>query len=275
MAVNPIDTYTEPTFTSSAKGLLTLFAIGFIHQTIGITLVSNTIEIPGLPKIELQHLDRWSYVYMAALIYAIYRYFLHSKAQIAQLLGRALSKGFHSGWIGKLFVRLTMIKIGVPYNVTHIPFHDDKSSSEEPPNSIRISSYSDDDSPSEYLYICLGESLMPQAIVSIVELHNGIEQKALNYMPSLLLWGKFHREDQSRDDMGRTERTASYHLKLTTVICFVPLGVIYCVKLLTYSPRAFDVFLPLILCLGMLLHFCVPIPSIVEALNLYISNLFG
>ncbi|UAB71338.1 hypothetical protein INR79_05370 [Vibrio sp. SCSIO 43132] len=273
MVVNPIDTYTEPTFTNSAKGLLSLFAIGFIHQTIGFTLVGNTIEIPGLPKVELQHLDNWSYVYITALIYATYRYFLYNKAQISLLLGKALSEGLRNGWIGKLFVRLTLLKIRKPYHVTHVPFNEKKNTSNEPPNSIRITSYSGDDYASEWLYICLGDSLLPQAIVSIVNLHDGVSQKALGPIPSFLLWGKFRHEEQSHDEMLKTERLASYNLRWTKVVCFLPLGIFYCIKLLTYSPRAFDVFLPLVLSLGMLLHLFIPIPTLIEALNIYIINL--
>ncbi|MDC5720581.1 hypothetical protein [Vibrio europaeus] len=272
MAVNPIDTYTDPTFTNSAKGLLTLFAIGFIHQTIGVTLVGNTIEIPGLPTIELRHLDHWIYVYIAALVYSIYRYFLHSKAQISLLIGRAITEGFHRGWIGRLFVWLTLLKWNLPYYVTHIPFPKEGEKVNEPPNSVRISSYSGGDSPSEWLYVCFGESLVPHSIVSQVNIAEGIEQKAMHKIPSSLFWGTFRDEDPAQEDLGREVRKASYKVRLLGRICFVLLALFYCIKLLTYSPRAFDVFLPLVLSLGMLLHFYIPIPSIIEYVVLNITS---
>ncbi len=61
--MNPIDKITEPSFTSSTRGLLTLFCIGIFHIVIGIDLSNSKIAIPWFPVVELKNIERLIYLY--------------------------------------------------------------------------------------------------------------------------------------------------------------------------------------------------------------------
>ncbi len=55
---NPLETFTDPSFTSSAKGLMTLFCIGLIHVVIGVDLEDVKIAIPWFPIVTFEHPER-------------------------------------------------------------------------------------------------------------------------------------------------------------------------------------------------------------------------
>lgn len=75
--MNLIDKITEPTFTNSSKGLLTLFCIGLFKLAVGVDLTSTEIAIPWLPSIDFPHIERIIYLYWALVAFSIYRYSLH------------------------------------------------------------------------------------------------------------------------------------------------------------------------------------------------------
>ncbi len=76
--MNPIDKITDPTFTNSSKGLLTLFCIGLIHTFVGVDLTSTAIVIPWLPSINFPNIERLSYLYWGLVAFTVYRYVLHN-----------------------------------------------------------------------------------------------------------------------------------------------------------------------------------------------------
>ncbi|ELC7281173.1 hypothetical protein RJO76_002263 [Aeromonas veronii] len=80
--MNPLDKITDPTFTNSAKGLLTLFCIGAFHFIIGIDLVGKEITIPWLPSISFENTERLTYLYWGLVGFTMYRYTLHNSTKI-------------------------------------------------------------------------------------------------------------------------------------------------------------------------------------------------
>jgi len=76
--MNPIDKITDPTFTNSSKGLLTLFCIGLAHTIVGVDLTSTEIAIPWLPSINFPNTERLSYLYWGLVFFTVYRYVLHN-----------------------------------------------------------------------------------------------------------------------------------------------------------------------------------------------------
>lgn len=140
---SPIEKITDPSFTSSAKGLMTLFCIGLIHVVIGINLKETKIAIPWLPIVEFEHADRLIYLYWALVLYAIYRYSLHHKSIFGQYYFEALSQILVRGKQGEKFVR-EAIYSGNDYYEVEVGKEQDGS------NTIEISQYSIDSQSDQY-----------------------------------------------------------------------------------------------------------------------------
>lgn len=102
---SPIEKITDPSFTSSAKGLMTLFCIGLIHVVIGVDLEDVKIAIPWLPTVTFEHPERLLYLYWAMVGYALYRYTLHHKAIFGKYYFESLAKVLEVGQKGESLVR--------------------------------------------------------------------------------------------------------------------------------------------------------------------------
>ncbi|MGR6838072.1 hypothetical protein ACU5DF_02775 [Aliivibrio wodanis] len=105
--MNPIDKITDPTFTNSSKGLLTLFCIGLIHTVVGVDLTSTEIAIPWLPSINFPNTDRFSYLYWGLVTFTIYRYMLHNIRPFKESYFRAICLFLKSS-AGKSFIDNTI-----------------------------------------------------------------------------------------------------------------------------------------------------------------------
>ncbi|MEZ9605722.1 hypothetical protein AB4274_21245 [Vibrio sp. 10N.261.55.A10] len=103
--MSPIDKVVESDFTTSSKGLLTLFIIGVIKLVIGIEFTSNTISIPWLPTVEFTSLDNIIFLYWFLVGYAIFRYSLHHLPSYRKLKFEALAEALKPGNIGNNFVQ--------------------------------------------------------------------------------------------------------------------------------------------------------------------------
>lgn len=103
---SPIEKITDPSFTSSAKGLMTLFCIGLIHMVIGVHPIEETsIQIPWFPTINFEHPERLFYLYWGLIWYALYRYTLHHKVIFNKYYFESLVRVLAIGQKGEKLVR--------------------------------------------------------------------------------------------------------------------------------------------------------------------------
>ncbi|OCH12689.1 hypothetical protein A6E05_05980 [Aliivibrio sp. 1S165] len=103
--MNPIDKITDPTFTNSAKGLMTLFCIGLGHTIIGVELTEAKIAIPWFPTINFLNPQNLVYLYWGLVWYSMYRYVLENALQFREYWFYALASSLRVGQIGESFVR--------------------------------------------------------------------------------------------------------------------------------------------------------------------------
>ena len=114
--MNPIEKITDPTFTNSSKGLLTLFCIGLIHTVVGVDLTSTEIAIPWLPSINFPNTERLSYLYWGAVAYTVYRYVLHNILPFKESYFKAICLFLKSS-SGKSFIESTIYARSLTYQV--------------------------------------------------------------------------------------------------------------------------------------------------------------
>ncbi|EKO3388751.1 hypothetical protein OMA37_000514 [Vibrio fluvialis] len=115
--INPIDKFTDPTFTESAKGLMTLFCIGAVHTVLGVELVDAEIAVPWFPTVIFNNPKNLIYLYWGMTFYAIYRYCLHNATIIRSYWFDALLKGLKSP-SGASFISKTIWLSDGSYEVT-------------------------------------------------------------------------------------------------------------------------------------------------------------
>ncbi|HCK0611287.1 hypothetical protein KW517_10205 [Vibrio fluvialis] len=120
---SPLEKITDPSFTSSAKGLMTLFGVGLTHLVIGVNMDDVKIAIPWLPTINFEHPERLIYLYWALVWYALYRYTLHNKNVFGGYYFKSLAKVLEIGQKGEKFVRDTVYLSNHYYTVTE-NYHD-------------------------------------------------------------------------------------------------------------------------------------------------------
>ena len=101
--MNPIEKLTDPSFTESAKGLMTLFCIGVIHLIIGVELTETKIAIPWLPTVNFEHPERLTYLFWGLVFYSTYRYTLHHAEELRKLRFESLYSGL-SKPLGRAFI---------------------------------------------------------------------------------------------------------------------------------------------------------------------------
>ncbi|MCL9775736.1 hypothetical protein [Vibrio methylphosphonaticus] len=104
--MNPVlDKVTDPTFTNSAKGLMTLFCIGLAHMVLGVGLEDVKIAIPWFPTINFESPQNLIYLYWGLVWYAMYRYVLEHATVFRKHWFNALASSLEIGKIGESFVR--------------------------------------------------------------------------------------------------------------------------------------------------------------------------
>lgn len=118
-SINPIEKITEPSFTESAKGLMTLFCIGVIHLVIGVNLTDAKIAIPWFPTITFERPEYLVYLFWGFNFYAIYRYTLHNGTQFRKYWFYSLSRGLNNP-SGEKFISETIWRrdSSAPYSVS-------------------------------------------------------------------------------------------------------------------------------------------------------------
>lgn len=126
--MNPIEKITDPTFTNSSKGLLTLFCIGLVHTVVGIDLTSTEIAIPWLPSINFPNTDRLPYIYWALVGFAIYRYTLHYIPTIKMYYFLSMERFFRKDKRGEDLIRKEILSSKLSYKVSIIDIEGDQPS---------------------------------------------------------------------------------------------------------------------------------------------------
>lgn len=144
--LSPIDKFVDHGFTASSKGLLTLFLVGLIKHLLGVKFVGTEISIPWFPKINLEHLERLSYLYWGLVIYAICRYILANSQLIKEILQGGLAWGLQNTFWGKQFVYKFLLDKNTYYTISQ-----DKNSVY---NVIKIETYEDPDTVTEVFKLC-------------------------------------------------------------------------------------------------------------------------
>ncbi|MEZ8115199.1 hypothetical protein ACED44_09685 [Vibrio splendidus] len=248
--LNPIERITDPTFTSSSRGLMTLFCIGAVHQVIGIKITESQIAIPWFPKVEFLHPEKLSMLFIVLVLYATFRYLLHQKPTLKELNIRSLKEGLSSNWIGKWFV------------FKYILHHNDKPliiEGESPVikdcRAISLGTFQDKDFPvSEWFYLEFDNSIFVNRASAKVHLAIGKSQKPLNDPDIPKYWGKFNTYDTDADnETFSLNAIESFRLRALMILInlYLTLG------LMKRSPLAFDFLLPVILNLGLVIHYFV------------------
>lgn len=116
--MNPIvDKVTEPTFTNSAKGLMTLFCIGLAHMALGVELTDAKIAIPWLPTINFKAPQNLIFLYWALVWFAMYRYILEHATEFRKHWFNVLAASLEVGKIGETFVRKSIFLSDDLYDV--------------------------------------------------------------------------------------------------------------------------------------------------------------
>ncbi|EPX8746595.1 hypothetical protein ACW2Q6_003518, partial [Vibrio cholerae] len=115
--MNPIDKITEPSFTSSTRGLLTLFCIGIFHIVIGVDLSNSKIAIPWFPVVELKNIERLIYLYWGLVFFASYRYIIHHLPTIRCCYFASLGEFFTKSLFGGKFIGKYIFNPKLSYRV--------------------------------------------------------------------------------------------------------------------------------------------------------------
>ncbi|MCC4854439.1 hypothetical protein LMH78_01360 [Vibrio lentus] len=248
--LNPIERITDPTFTSSSKGLMTLFCIGVAHQVIGIKITESQIAIPWLPKVEFLHPEKLSILFIVLVLYAVFRYLLHQKPTLKELNIRALKEGLSSNWIGKWFV------------FKYILHHNDKPlviEGESPVikgcRAVSLGTFQENNSPaSEWFYLEFDDSTFVNRASAQVHIALGRSQKPLNDPEIPKYWGKFNTYDtDAENETFSLNAIESFWLRALLIL----INLYFTLGLMKRSPLAFDFLLPVILNLGLVIHFFV------------------
>lgn len=240
MSKNPVDHITESSFTSTSKGLMTLFLIGVIKIIIGVEFVSNEITIPWFPKITLSHLDNVIYVYWGLVLYAIYRYFLHNLPQLSQRSAYALGKYMDSVWLGRWFIERYIVGGNKAYTSgAVINAHPGYSEA-------KIGSYNDE-YVTESFNLGFKDSIFVNKVDVSVNAQSGVTQKAISEPKLKKLWGNFIQEEvtefEPSEEKYSLEKILSPILRLLLVIIVARCGL----KAMLRAPLSFDLYLPVIL----------------------------
>ncbi|MES1311475.1 hypothetical protein ABUS74_12825 [Vibrio cholerae] len=115
--MNPIDKITDPSFTSSTKGLLSLFCIGLFHLVIGVDLTETKIEIPWFPTVNFLYMDRLVYLYWLLVVYMSYRFVLHHMPLLKKYYFYSLSQLFKYSTTGVNIINRYVYSDTLPYRV--------------------------------------------------------------------------------------------------------------------------------------------------------------
>lgn len=239
--VNPINLVSESSYTSTSKGLMTLFAIGAIKIGLGIEFTGKTIEIPWFPPIEIQLIHHLIYLYWAFVAYAIYRYCLHNKTSFSFLFCEAMAKHFRLGFLAKQFIYRYILDSHEAYSITYnYEEHNSKCY-------FSICSYQDEYC-TESFELIFSDSFFINKAKSNISVPNGKEQKCITDENIQALWGTPYPKNQ-QDKFEKLNYQIYFEFIKSKRLRFYLflLTLFYSFKFMFKSSKCFDVFLPLLL----------------------------
>lgn len=245
--MNPLEHISEPSFTSSARGLMTLFLIGLVKIVIGVEFTTNVIAIPWLPKIELTHIHLLTHLYWGLVAYAVYRYILHNVVNFREVKFDSLYQALQPANIGEKFVYSNIFTSGGYYEVSKKLADDTRSN-----NCIALKQYVDEHETACIFSFYFDSSYTFELIDCQINPHYSCEYFVVNIPELSDKWGLYNYCEAPGDEEAYR---AKHYGKFSSQI----FGLIfseYAKKLLT-DKRTFDLVLPILLNIGLFLYWIV------------------
>ncbi|WP_299789039.1 hypothetical protein [uncultured Shewanella sp.] len=237
--MNLIEKITEPTFTNSSKGLLTLFCIGLFQFAIGVDLTSTEVTIPWLPSINFPHIERITYLYWALVAFSLYRYSLHHFPVMRMHYFLAMGRFFRVDKRGEDFIGQEILSGELAYRVSVLDDEDSQPS-------IKIEHYQHGDQDWELM--CEFEFVFNQDFtldkIKFSENPNyQIDEIALRKTKNQQKWGL----QRFVDDEGNKEMESA-SIKDSMLANYLRLGVMRnYFKTFLSSKDVFDLLIPIVL----------------------------
>ncbi|ENK2914656.1 hypothetical protein AB3D14_002292 [Vibrio alginolyticus] len=249
---NIVSSVSDPSFTQTGKGLMTIFIIGLIKVFLGVHFIYSTISIPWLPQVHFENLNNIFYLYLFLVFYAILRYRLHQETEFQKYAVKALAKGLKSGVWGKMFIEKYILGTNEAFSIQYQLNDKNKWPQEQ---SVIIRSYNDE-FPTESFYLIFEEAAHVTAAATAVSCSFGKPQTAIADETITEKWGNFidltREQNDSQNTYYRCNRIASKSLELKLLL----LVKYYQIKFTWQDAGALDLYLPWICNIG-LLTFCL------------------
>ncbi|MHA2815075.1 hypothetical protein [Vibrio campbellii] len=243
--MNPIDKITDSTFTSSTKGLLTLFCIGLFHVVIGVNLTDASIAIPWLPTVNFENAERLVYLYWLLVLFTSYRFSLHKLPLIRRYFFLSLGPYFKTSRAGERFINANIYSEALTHQV--VILEDGK-----PLPSIKIEHYDEGDSGWEQMACFEFKFDKEFKFLSIVADENpafDVEGLAFNKKRQKESWGLKAFISEGGDHFQETSVINSLLWKYW--LRFEAFKIYF--KTILTSRDAFDLLVPLLLNVGLFL----------------------
>lgn len=237
--MNPIDKITDSSFTSSTKGLLTLFCVGLFHIVIGVDLTEAKVEIPWFPTVHFLYTERIVYLYWLAVAFVSYRFTLHHMPLLKRYYFESLSQFLKYTTAGDSLVRRHIYPESMSYTVAI-------STSSEPVQSIKIEHHGMGDRDWEHLATLEFRFNKEYDFICIQAHENSaysIDEIAYNKPEKKKGWGfSSLTEDDGQNFLESsriTDRKLRYELKFGVLKRYL--------KIIMTNKETFDLAIPLLL----------------------------
>ncbi|MDF5279216.1 hypothetical protein HKA89_18540 [Vibrio parahaemolyticus] len=244
---SPIEKITDPSFTSSSKGLMTLFCIGLFHYVIDINIIENVIDIPWFPKVEFTHPNKIFDLFIIFTIYALYRYLLHNKSHFRAINARAMYSGLMSSTdngIGKWLIYKYILDDKRHFDLSSLE-------QEQESSKFYIDSYENIDEPStEHFALIYNDSIFINQAESNYIISHGSEHKAVRKTED---WGNFLQQPMETSDYSTKFLSKIKSWRLRYILSIINL--LFTLKLMFKSPFTFDFLIPVILNIGLVTYY--------------------
>ncbi|MDW1825770.1 hypothetical protein R7P67_12145 [Vibrio sp. Vb0937] len=249
---NIVSSVSDPSFTQTGKGLMTIFIIGLIKIFLGIHFTDSTISIPWLPQVHFENLNNIFYLYLLLVFYATLRYRLHQETEFQKYAIKALSKGIKSGTWGKMFIGKYILGTNEAFSIQYQLNDKNKWPQEQ---SVIIRSYNDE-FPTESFYLIFEDAAHVTAAAASVSCSLGKLQKAIADEATAKKWGNFidltREQNDSQNIYYRSNRITNKFMGLQLLLMVK----YYQLKFTWQDAGALDLYLPWFCNIG-LLAFCL------------------
>lgn len=90
--------------STTARGLLLLFMLGFLPLFLGLEIQNFSINLPWLITAEINNPERFIYFYCIAVVYSVYRYYLSNRSLTVCFRAQSIQNFLDNSIFGKHFV---------------------------------------------------------------------------------------------------------------------------------------------------------------------------